>query len=255
MSKEIAPAFQFYAAEYLADEHVALMSMEDEGCYIHLMAYCWREGSIPSDLELLSKLCKGKTPSSVVLDRFDYPCECATRLMHPRLEIERQKIAEYRKNSSKGGKRSAHKRKHKKDIVLEQCTTDSLPSEGQVKGNTSSSSSSSISSSKKREKRSRIAPDDFSLSDKQKRWAIETRPDLDIELETEKFRNYEFRDGKSDWNKTWKNWILNARGNGARITPAEQPAPKPKDLPDGWKWQFDAAGNKIGVLKPAQKTA
>jgi len=146
MSKEIAPAFQFYAAEYLADEKVQLMSLEEEGCYIRLMAYCWREGSIPSDPEMMTRLCKGITPSSAVQVRFDYPCEDTTRLMHPRLEIERQKIAEYRKNSAKGGKRSAHKRKHKKDIVEQQCTTDSLPSERQVKGNTSSSTSSSIAS-------------------------------------------------------------------------------------------------------------
>jgi hypothetical protein len=37
------------------------------------------------------------------------------------------------------------------------------------------------------------------------------------------------------------------------LFPENQPIGKPKDLPDGWKWQFDAAGNKTGILKPSEK--
>lgn len=35
-----SPAFQFYAAEFLADENVVLMTNQEVGCYIKLMAYC-----------------------------------------------------------------------------------------------------------------------------------------------------------------------------------------------------------------------
>ena len=41
------------------------MSLEEEGCYIRLLAYCWREGSIPSDLDKLSRLCKGASTTAV----------------------------------------------------------------------------------------------------------------------------------------------------------------------------------------------
>jgi len=44
-----APAFQFYAADWLADEAVSVMSLEEEGAYIRALCYCWREGSIPAD--------------------------------------------------------------------------------------------------------------------------------------------------------------------------------------------------------------
>jgi hypothetical protein len=43
-----APAFQFYAADWLADEAASVMSLEEEGAYIRDLCYCWREGSIPA---------------------------------------------------------------------------------------------------------------------------------------------------------------------------------------------------------------
>jgi uncharacterized protein YdaU (DUF1376 family) len=147
MSKEIAPAFQFYAAEYLADANVQIMSIEDEGCYIRLLAYCWREGSIPADPELQARLCKGTVPSSAVTDRFDFPCDDTTRLMHPRLEFYREYLENLRKHSAKGGRASAHKRKHIKALTTQQSACILLPSKTQVVGNTSASSSASASTS------------------------------------------------------------------------------------------------------------
>jgi hypothetical protein len=72
-------------------------------------------------------------------------------------------------------------------------------------------------------RRSRSVPSDFSVSGEMNQWAVKLRPDLDIGLETEKFKDYEFKDPKSDWVKTWRNWIRNARvrngnANGANST-------------------------------------
>lgn len=116
------PAFQFYAAEYLADEHVQLMTLEEEGAYIRLLAFCWREGSIPSDLDALSRLCKGASTTllSKVVPRFNRAVENGSRLVHTRLEAERKKQQEWREKSALGGKASAHKRKHPKQIKGEQ---------------------------------------------------------------------------------------------------------------------------------------
>lgn len=106
------PAFQFYADHYLADENVQLMSLEEEGAYIRLLAFCWREGSIPADEVLLSRLCKGANLDiiRVVTKCFQPMFECGSRLVHPRLEAERKKQEEWRKKSSDGGKKSADKR-------------------------------------------------------------------------------------------------------------------------------------------------
>lgn len=77
----------------------------------------------------------------------------------------------------------------------------------------------------KRKRRSRTVPEDFSISDEDRKWALSLRPDLNIDFETDKFKDYEFRDPKSDWKKTWKNWIRNAR-------PTNGSKPKQKDILD-----------------------
>jgi hypothetical protein len=51
-----APAFQFYAADWLADERVKLMSYEEQGVYLFLLCHEWLEGSIPADLTHLARL-------------------------------------------------------------------------------------------------------------------------------------------------------------------------------------------------------
>lgn len=107
-----SPAFQWYAAEYLADEHVQCMTLEHEGAYARLLSYCWREGSIPSDDQALSMLCKGASTTviSVVKSRFRQHPDLVGRLTHKRLDEEREKQAVWRKKSADGGKKSAKKR-------------------------------------------------------------------------------------------------------------------------------------------------
>lgn len=144
MAKEAAPAFQFYAAEFLADENVRLMEVTEVGCYTMLLASCWIEGSIPADPEKMTALCKGVKPTKLVIDCFDYPSKNESRLMHPRLEVERNKQAKWRKKCAKGGKQSAHKRKHKKELSSEQGSLTTVPRVVEGYCNTSSSSSSSI---------------------------------------------------------------------------------------------------------------
>jgi hypothetical protein len=64
-------------------------------------------------------------------------------------------------------------------------------------------------------RRSNFVPEDFVLSQKERLWAQSARPDLDIDAEFEAFRDYEFAVPKSDWNKTFRNWVRAARRKGA----------------------------------------
>ena len=114
MSK--APAFQFYAAEYLADENVQLLSLEQEGIYIRLLAYCWREGSIPAEPEKLARLCKGCSVGSLagVLDLFHAIGEDG-RLSHRRLDEERIKHERYRLKQAMNGARGGRPLKQNPD--------------------------------------------------------------------------------------------------------------------------------------------
>jgi uncharacterized protein YdaU (DUF1376 family) len=108
-----SPAFQFYAAEYLADENVQLMTLEEEGCYIRMLAYCWREGSIPAEHKLLSRLCKNASDDvlAVVERRFE---KQGTRLIHQRLERERKKQKLFNKKQRLAGIASGRARRQKK---------------------------------------------------------------------------------------------------------------------------------------------
>jgi len=110
VSKEACPSYPRYSRDYLTDENVVMMTIEDEGCYNRLMDYCWLEGSIPADLESLSKLCKGTTPSNLVISCFNHPSKDASRLLHPRLEVERKKHSQWVTKSREAGYKSASKR-------------------------------------------------------------------------------------------------------------------------------------------------
>jgi uncharacterized protein YdaU (DUF1376 family)/predicted RNA-binding Zn-ribbon protein involved in translation (DUF1610 family) len=52
-----APAFQFYAGDFLSDLKVASMNMEERGIYITLLAYSWLENGLPDNPEKLARLC------------------------------------------------------------------------------------------------------------------------------------------------------------------------------------------------------
>ena len=103
-----APAFQFYPADYLADARVQAMSIEGEGCYSRLMAYCWREGSLPNDRAALARLCKGYDGPGL-----DEAISCFSKsknknkLRHKRLSIELRKQKKHRKALRIAGIRGA----------------------------------------------------------------------------------------------------------------------------------------------------
>jgi len=101
-----SPAFQFYAAEFLVDENVVLMTNQEVGCYIKLMAYCWREGSIPSDVTKIAKLCGESGMAEIwpnIAECFVIMGGTAERLVHPRLQRERDKQSEFKEKRSASG--------------------------------------------------------------------------------------------------------------------------------------------------------
>lgn len=99
-----APAFMLYAADFIADENVMAMSNEEVGCYIKLICYCWREGSIPSDIKILSKLCQEDIRKMEAIWTNIQKCffrQEDGRFNHARLSAERAKQAENRVKRTK----------------------------------------------------------------------------------------------------------------------------------------------------------
>lgn len=106
------PAFQFYPKDFLTDSNVVVMSLQERGAYITLICQCWIEGEIPTDLARLARLCG--VPLTVFRKLWPALAPCfrplrrdADRLVHPRLERERQKQIDWRDGQSERGTKGA----------------------------------------------------------------------------------------------------------------------------------------------------
>ena len=53
-------------------------------------------------------------------------------------------------------------------------------------------------------------PSDFRVGEDLKKWAAESFPRINLELETEAFRDHEFARARTDWSAAWRNWIRRA---------------------------------------------
>lgn len=147
-----SPAFQFYPKDFLSDSHVVGMRLPERGAYITLLCFCWLDGSIPSDLDLLARYCQVSTAVFTRLWPALEPCFRASdlpgRLYHPRVERERRKQETYRAYKAdagqKGGRAKADsKQTPGRDLADGKQTPSRDPSRSLAKASPPSSSSSS----------------------------------------------------------------------------------------------------------------
>lgn len=110
------PWFPFYAAEFLTDTKVLVMTNEQVGIYVKLLVIQWREGSIPSDMEKLGRmvgLLGDRIPLVLPL-----VCECFTiasdeTLQNRRMEEVRREQLEKISQKTAAGKAGANARWNK----------------------------------------------------------------------------------------------------------------------------------------------
>ena len=62
-----------------------------------------------------------------------------------------------------------------------------------------------------RSTRARKCPGSF---EPDRAFALSALPDIDVETEVARFRDHQFRDPKSDWDGTWRNWIRTCKDTG-----------------------------------------
>ncbi|QOJ34059.1 MAG: hypothetical protein HRU82_03440 [Nitrospira sp.] len=150
----LAPAFQTYAADWLADTLNALLTPAEEGARFRLKCHAWRDPdcSLPDDDEELAMLSRlgdswHKGSGEKLRKCFIPHPKKPGRLCDMGLMEERKKQEAWRKKSQEGGKRSAESRalrsKERSRLV-----EGSLTNGGElVEPNGNSSSSSSFASS------------------------------------------------------------------------------------------------------------
>ena len=109
---EKAPAFQFYPKDFLVDEHVALMSLQEVGAYVILLCHAWLEGGIPPDCDRLARLCRVSTPAFSrlwpSLEPLFQPQGANGRLINRRMEEERAKQQSYKQAQADSGRVGAN---------------------------------------------------------------------------------------------------------------------------------------------------
>jgi len=108
-----APAFQFYADDFLAG--TLEMTPAEVGTYIRLLCYQWSNGSIPNDLRKL-KLIAGGTVSQSVLAKFRAAGE--GRLANDKMERVRAAQQSFSQAKSSAGRKGADKRWHSHSTAI-----------------------------------------------------------------------------------------------------------------------------------------
>lgn len=123
MAKVKPPAFQFYADDFLSG--TIGMTPSEVGCYIRLLCAQWNTGSLPDDVEILTRL-GGAMPTPYVLSKFR---KVGLALKNPRMEVERRKQNAFRVKRSESGKKGANARwQTHGDAIAPPMANDSSPS-------------------------------------------------------------------------------------------------------------------------------
>jgi len=219
--KRARQSFPLNAEQWLTDERIQSMTLEEEGAYIRALCYCWREGSIPADLTLLSRLCKGASENvlGVVVERFIAHPVFADRLIHTDLENERTRQEMWRLKSAQGGLASAHKRKNLKHKTSKQYGVPLVNERQQqhLSSISSFSSNTEVSSEPQERVRTRFDRDKFELTKDMRDnllffWDFD---DDDAEFIAERFLNYwdnvpESQKYKKSWKMTFYSFLRDA---------------------------------------------
>ena len=105
--KSLGPSFPFYVDDFIGGtQH---MTAAEIGAYVLLLCHQWREGSLPSNPSLLTRICRQRIDRmTCVLDKFPV-CDDGLR-RNPRMDIVRCERAAYVAMQSEKGKRSAANR-------------------------------------------------------------------------------------------------------------------------------------------------
>lgn len=122
-----------------------IMTNQEVGCYIKLLCFSWKQGSIPNDINKIAKLCGENSIAMADLWENIKSCfvvgDSIDRLINKRIEKERKKQQEYRRNRSESGKIGANKRWNKH---IKNGTPNGYAMTQPMAKNSSSSSSSSL---------------------------------------------------------------------------------------------------------------
>ena len=138
------PAFQFYPKDFLMDDKVAVMNLEQKGAYVVLLSYCWNNKGLSREQDDLKELCGNPENWPQIWEKVG-KCfyEKNGKLFNKRLLKEFNKQKEWRKKSSLGGIQSGISRGKKVEANKKGGSSKNGSTKSEPKANSSSPSSSS----------------------------------------------------------------------------------------------------------------
>ena len=109
---ELSPAFQFYASDWISDPNRMMLSLEEQGAYILLYCHCWRGYTIPTDREVLARMCNCSLDKiNKIFPKIEHLFVTQSNQMKcVQAEEERKEQLINRKKKSIAGKKGAEKR-------------------------------------------------------------------------------------------------------------------------------------------------
>ncbi len=132
------------------------------------------------------------------------------------IEAARKRIDAAKENGKKGG-RKPNKQPNENPLGSDPLNPNHNPDESSLSPNTDSLPKGSSSAASK-PRSTKKCPESFEVTPELLRWLMEKAPGVDWISETEKFRDYTFKNAITDWPGTWRNWMRKA--SEAAATPA-----------------------------------
>lgn len=238
----------FFVGDFLAS--TATWTGPERGLYLQLLAFQWTSGPLPCDhgrlaLALHYDLKEFQKLWPVMAKKFQ---NGDGALINPRLETVREKNAEIQIARSEAGRRGGQASGQARSNQTRKQTGSKIEAsasgllETNAKQNLSKNepsdpirSESDPNLPKPRGERAREArpvprkrcPTEFQITDDLRAWAKLNAPDVDVDRETERMRDWEYRSGRSDWPAAWRTWMSRAQTDSAN-RPGRKPIRAPK---------------------------
>jgi uncharacterized protein YdaU (DUF1376 family) len=217
------------------------LTMLEHGAYTLLLDRCYAtEQGIPADQA--HRLARARTDEEnaavdAVLAEFFSLRDGVW--MHGRVEREiaaaQARIAAAQENGKKGGRPPKNPEQTDEKPGGLPVGSKSEPSEKLTKSQKPKANPNQLSSKASlgtapASRAAKKCPDSFAVDDALRAWAAEKTPSVNLELETEKFRDHTFTKALTDWDGAWRNWMRNAEEWQGKSAPRSPPRRSTHDI-------------------------
>lgn len=101
-----------------------------------------------------------------------------------------------------------------------------------------------------RKRAAKKCPDDFEIDPELDAWATAERITVNLKAETDKFRDYTFKNAITDWRGAWRNWMRRAEGDTTKRSPSAE-TPYARQMREKYETVAPAiAAKRPGTLPP-----